>query len=245
MRITKKGEPDKRCGPHARSSKVNWDEIVPLFGTISDAEIGRRYGISRERVRQVRNKHGQSKHVSVLREQVLPLLGTMPDNLVAEKFGIGTLWVGILRRRLGIAPYPKYDYSQIDPLLGTVSDFELAKRIGASPTAVYAHRKKKGIPAKPLGKGIDWDHEPNLGKVPDKFLAEYYGVCTSAVFQARSRRGVPSFSTWQDAQFKNWNDLSPEQRRIAFAGLLRKASEKIVDGAAATQAFFSDESRQK
>lgn len=196
MRITSKGQPDKRCGSHNKDSKVNWDEIAPLFGTIPDAEIGRRYGLSRERVRQVRKQHNQAPWKSTLRERTIPLLGKISDREIAKQLGVTDNWVGVFRRKQGVPRLSpvKYDWAKVDASLGVLSDSEIARTFGASLNAVFRRRTDKGIPAKP--RGVNWGNEPDLGKLPDKFLAERYGVCLGAVSQARKRRGIP---TWLKA----------------------------------------------
>lgn len=63
-RFCKSGRSRKR----QRRQKVDWDAAAPLLGTMPDAELGRRLGVSRERVRQVRKAHGIPKHCTCNKE---------------------------------------------------------------------------------------------------------------------------------------------------------------------------------
>ena len=105
--------------------QTNWTEdLLSLLGTMSDAEIARKLGISRERVRQKRSERGIKKYsglsvearmkrdqASSLRfwtNEELSLLGTMSDEDVALKIGLNlqkVFIVSCMRNRLNIKSY--------------------------------------------------------------------------------------------------------------------------------------------
>ena len=46
-----------------RKKKASWEALVRCLGTATDTELGRRFGYSKERVRQIRNQFGIPKYI--------------------------------------------------------------------------------------------------------------------------------------------------------------------------------------
>lgn len=116
--------------------------------------VGERFGISRERVRQIRQRWGYaptSERRSVRRkaveDQCMDLLGTMPDAAVARRIGETSQYVSYVRNANGIAPYTFDALEGFEHLLGTMSDGAVARASGASIPTVEGRRKKLGIEA--------------------------------------------------------------------------------------------------
>jgi hypothetical protein len=89
---------------------VNWEKEQANFGRQTDAEIARRLGVSRERVRQKRLQVGIAAPCKKLRKrqwtsEEIALLGTMPDADVSARVGVSANHVAKQRRELGIFRY--------------------------------------------------------------------------------------------------------------------------------------------
>ncbi len=85
---------------------VNWDK-QPL-GEVTDAEIGRRVGVSRERVRQVRSARGIAavpRNTELINWRRVSL-GKRPDQEISDELGICVSAVRSRRIDAGIAGCP-------------------------------------------------------------------------------------------------------------------------------------------
>ncbi len=189
---------------------IDWS-IQPL-GEMTDAEIARQLGVSRERVRQVRAREGIPKYVEPEPEWMAEL-GTRSDPDIAEDYGVSVFVVGGYRERYGVPGYVPPSRWDNEPLLGKVPDTVLAEKHGVHITSVAMARWKRGITAW-KGMEVDWNAETRLGNVPDEVLAEEYGVTVASVWAARRCRGIPQLPyPW---------DLEPLLGKVPDAELARK-----------------------
>ena len=168
-------------------AEVDWS-IQPL-GEMTDAEIARQLGVSRERVRQIRARAGIPKYVEPP-AQWEAQLGTRSDPDIAADYGVPVSLVSSRRKTHGILGYFPSSRWDDEPLLGRVPDRVLAEKHGVHLVSIATARWNRGIPAW-RGASIDWDAETRLGKVYDEVLAKEYGVTSRSVGSARKWRGIP------------------------------------------------------
>lgn len=138
---------------------------VGLLGKVSDAEIGRLNGLSRERVRQIREEHGitpfkgtpgRSKAqriadaLDALDANELALIavdaGKKPDATIAKHIGLDVKLVALYRQRNNIPVYtppPAYTDEQIRLLRSDISAKEAAERVKCSLMTVWRYRHRR------------------------------------------------------------------------------------------------------
>ncbi len=182
---------------------IDWD-AQPL-GEMTDAELGRRVGVTRERVRQIRDRKGVAPYAETKAKEIeeqlqnLGLVGTIADAKIANFADLPLHSVQAFRKRHRIeAAHSKRQIDWDNIQWEGKSDGEISKLTGISQVIVGRRRREAGIPVqsksgpgKCLRKGIDWGDHP-LGEIPDVELALKMGVSSSTVYTARTRRGIPS-----------------------------------------------------
>lgn len=171
------------------------------LGRTPDAELGRRYGISRERVRQFRSMLGiaQASSAPPLRSQlpdsVKSQLGSRPDKQLAREIGVDAHHIRRLRCELGIPAHSPYAgvQDQLAHLFGKVSDIQIAREYGVPAQTVRSWRQKAGIDpfmVSPVRAGVKVPRDGvrqlfEAGK-SDEELAQHY--CTSIRYVQNVRR---------------------------------------------------------
>jgi DNA-binding CsgD family transcriptional regulator len=124
--------------------------LLERLGQEKDSNISRDFGLSRERVRQIRSSFGIQKSQLWRFEEASELLGKTPDSIIARKFRVSPSTVGRYRRIKGIPTKNKKDYGKIletvKDQIGKVSDRKIAKTLGIPFYQVYLFRNKMGIP---------------------------------------------------------------------------------------------------
>ncbi len=180
------------------SDPIDWS-AQPL-GQCSDAELGRRLGVTREAVRQARQRRGVSVYVAP--EPVWHReLGQRSDTDIARDHGLAVPRVYQTRYRLGIERFPstRIDWSRV--ALGDKPDHEVAADLGCLVADVSRARRRHGIPQRfaenaHAGSGIslniDWDQQP-LGEMSDRDIARSLGCSAPSVLGARRKRGIAVF----------------------------------------------------
>ena len=137
--------------------------LVEQIGTVFDARIAEQYGLSRERIRQIRNRLGHSRFEALpplLTDEEVLLLGAMPDAQCGERLGLHPGVVQRERVRRGILSYAVANRKERDTLLGSVQhllgkipDPEIVAMLGHGLTVayVYRYRERHGIHGKRQG----------------------------------------------------------------------------------------------
>lgn len=185
------------------------DSIIAKLGTKSDAELGREYGVTRERVRQIRNDHGiPTFELTPDWASVNDRLDVDTDESLAQRLGVSASAVRRHRKDLGVrktaaCPTERQLDSREDVppdwrnLLGQTSDYSLAKTWKLPAPSVQRLRKKLGRPPirpRPPIK-VNWSDPANvarLGAEPDAKLAQEWGISKAAVAAKRKRLGIPA-----------------------------------------------------
>lgn len=130
--------------------------------------IARKYGISRERVRQLLKQAGVPKpdpfpsKAWKLPKKYIPMLGVKLDKEIAMMTGKSGSAITKIRNAMGIEPASRegtkniiYDHARVIKLYLAGNDGpRVAKLVGCSQPAVYVILKKHNIPRRPKGKRI-------------------------------------------------------------------------------------------
>jgi hypothetical protein len=175
---------------------------------MSDARLGRRWGVTARTVKGARERLGIPGHQ---RHQPRtgplpdppPDLGQVRDLVIAAREGVSLATVHRWRKKLGVAAYDRP--APVD--LGQVPDRVIADREGMSVSAVYHWRKRLGIPSWREGlSSEDWRRhitnaadawvcpEPELlGTMPDATLGALWDVSPMTVGRVRRDLGRKAY----------------------------------------------------
>jgi hypothetical protein len=123
--------------------------LIEQLGTMFDKALAHQYGLSKQRVSQIRQRLEIARYDH--KPEWLSLLGTMSDAALARQTGKGTMTLRRWRRRLNIPVYRSPDdcvpewVTAIRPRFGLVSDQKLADESGMSVMSVNRWRRKLGV----------------------------------------------------------------------------------------------------
>lgn len=177
--------------------------IEQRFKEESNAQIARVYGLSRERIRQLRVAYGIPKSLKMHQKvpsEVLGALGKVSDGEIARMFPQYTRSkIFYVRRVKNIEAAPKQDrFSCLEPIrdrLGTLSDRQLAREMGVTVALVFDYRQKLGIPPfrkSPRSKDFEVVNREKIKNLflsghSDKFIATDVGSTPASVAMIRRR----------------------------------------------------------
>lgn len=107
-------------------------ELISKLGKVRDSVLAREYSMSRERIRQLRERGDIPSFTSKVMNNITPLLGIESDESIAEKFNISDLYVkhkrlkltGVSHRRI----LTENEKTELISLLGKYPDSELADK---------------------------------------------------------------------------------------------------------------------
>ena len=128
-------------------------ERISLIGVVTDTVVSETLGVSRERVRQMREKLERPRPPYIRKALLNPrpskfpwneidlLLGTQTDVKLAELFTCNKATIANRRDSKEISPYRAIDWRPIDPFVGTDYDSVIARRFGLKAKTVAAHRR--------------------------------------------------------------------------------------------------------
>lgn len=126
--------------------------ITDLLGEETDASVGEKYGITRQRVHQFRKKLdvASTRQFIELTPEQIERLGTVNDRILASEWGIAPYLVGQTRRNLGIkawSPWIEHEKALAPYLdqIGKISDPKVAAMAGVNTRVVFEYRKRHNI----------------------------------------------------------------------------------------------------
>lgn len=143
-----------------------WLDRADVLGTVPDPQLAERYGVSRQRIHQVRQKLGISAFTEPIDwTDIDPLLGTEPDQQIAARLDICAQTIANRRRLLGIdrfriSDHPEYGRTDYAALLEYGNE-GAPQRLGCSLSGitrraqVYASRAGKRWPLVVCRTGSD------------------------------------------------------------------------------------------
>lgn len=181
-------------------------EIKALLGTVTDMEIGRRFGIPREKISEWRNILCIDTFISRPSRrydytEADKLIGTTTDRKVSEITGIPLISIIKHRKMRGIPAFINKRQSIVlteekiaDLKILGVSHF--AKKHKMSTHTVYTKRAELGIKLKKFarisGQYVpDWVY-PILGQFLDSHIAKAANVSHERIRQLRVESGIPT-----------------------------------------------------
>lgn len=202
--------------------KPDWELIDPLFGTTTDSEISKIFGLKYTQVRRRRLALGiprcrrptaqdKDQNYSWPNEKynwasVRDRLGIDSDPIIAKELGCTRAAVQLYRKKHGNIPAKNqqytsksFDWAQVDWRYGNKYLYEKHKTQGiGSIKHITDMRRKVGFRSsiqirKP--KVYNYDYTglvSELGKVSDRSLAKKYGLWQSQANRLRTRLGIPS-----------------------------------------------------
>lgn len=194
--------------PRRRRSKpkpkrVDWSSVD---WSLSNADIARNVGLSRERVRQVREEMGLEASPSVTRtkleaewrERLLEAgVETAHFAEVVRRLGVEETTARKWMKRLGMESPSLYMDWDNEERLGKMSDVELAILLGVAQNTVCQARTRRGIPPfeGPRRKYVKWNPELNalLGTMTDGKVAQATGASHLNVFMRRKKLGIAAY----------------------------------------------------
>jgi hypothetical protein len=148
------------------SPEIRQRAITAGIGTTTDTEVAERMGVTRERVRQIRNAMGlpcmrdamaavrhretTEARASIVRSAVAK---NVPVAHVARELGMSEQTLYVAAREAGVrmrrGPPPKFDWDAVD---WTRRNVDITRDLGCSRNAVSRERKRRrehGIPTPP------------------------------------------------------------------------------------------------
>ncbi|MEC8306834.1 MAG: hypothetical protein VXZ72_03155, partial [Chlamydiota bacterium] len=177
--------------------------LLEQVGTLPDSQIAEQYVLSRERIRQIRNRLGIKRsqgRPQGISDDMVSLLGTETDAYLAEKWGVSTPCVQKWRQDRGIPSFRASNRQKKDDLIGSVHhllgkvpDSEIVAMLGHGTTnqQVYEYRKRHGIQGKRQGtrwNPLDRSEITRLFKAgfSDKEIAQHIKAHPGTVSQIRT-----------------------------------------------------------
>lgn len=188
---------------YVRNIEARHPGLLARLGKESDEAVGASYGVSRQRIQQIRKilDVGPSSVPSVFPEESVHLLGTHSDIALAEMLGLPLYRVKHARESRGIPVFtyvPPFEgkIRAYEHLLGTISDSKVAKIAGVTTSEVQRFRKKHSIKTKVLSSKhadfvrLDYDEIRSLfyeGKT-DAQIAQAVGTTAGTVQNYRTMK---------------------------------------------------------
>lgn len=131
--------------------------IADVMSGMTMSEVGRRHGVSRERIRQIVRKANVTPRCGrdnrqALRDQVTELvLEGLDDAAVAARLGLTVLGVASDRRSVGLSEAGHFEH-RLDAIRSGVeagcSIRQIALRLGIRPTTLQTQAKNHGLSSK-------------------------------------------------------------------------------------------------
>jgi len=160
--------------------EANHPGITDLLGQVPDSAVASKYGISRQRVQQIRVRLGVPSYSEQegigrpLTDDEVSLLGTMPDNELGMVLNTGRHRVSCERKKRGIPPFSPMDVLDdlLEPVkdqLGKVSDRKLARKLGLRTGQVQRYRNARGIPTEILSPRCEGFEPLDRGEITRLF----------------------------------------------------------------------------
>ena len=131
----------------AERTESKYPGLVGRLGTTTDAGLADDYGLSRERVRQIREAVGKSKYQPPIPECLREAVGKFPDKALANLFDMKVSHVQRLRQSQDVPAYQKWRerLDALQPLLGKFADNRLAVLGGVPSQYLSRERLRLGI----------------------------------------------------------------------------------------------------
>jgi transcriptional regulator with XRE-family HTH domain len=193
--------PRSRVREYREKVEAKYPGMLEMLGDSTDQVVGDEYGLSRQRIQQIRKKLG----IEACQTPFLPtseqiaLLGTRTDRDLAAEWRVSSNTVSRIRRDRNISawtPWVEYEKA-LEPHLdkiGKISDPKVAKIAGVTVRVVYEYRHRKGIKTSVLAPTHEDFVPHDRGEIEELFkegwsdeeIAEIIGSTRGTVQNIRS-----------------------------------------------------------
>jgi hypothetical protein len=153
---------DLRRGPKPRPPQIAADTterkypgLLARLGKEQDIDLAKEYGLSRERIRQLRSRLTERPtYRAKAKAEIFDKLAALGDVVanthsadLAKKTGLPEYWINQYKGARGIpALSAKLDLAPVKHLLGTMSDLALGRKLGHAASTIARAREDFGIP---------------------------------------------------------------------------------------------------
>jgi hypothetical protein len=162
------------------------ETVLPLLGTMSDADLARRYGGFGSRYAQLRKKHG----IAAFQPEKSGPLESGPERKQQQRPAASEARkLSRFRRRKPTYTLP----DEVMARLGKVNDSQLSLESGVPYQRIKHYRTWLQIPAYRKRRVIEQELIDSLGKMKDEDVAAKFGRTHSWVRKERKKRGIPGF----------------------------------------------------
>lgn len=180
-------------------------EIIELFGKETDQTIGLKYGLSRQRIHQIRKKLGikpYNEKINIWDIEIPDL--TISNKIIREQTNLSNNAIRKRRHASNIRyKKEKIDWSAVQ--FGEMNDEEIAEKYNISINSVCSYRKKHNIPCVKRTKNF-WKRGPKrfeitkemielFGKMPDISIARLFNCGKLTIAKRRKELGISSFKS--------------------------------------------------
>jgi hypothetical protein len=150
----KRGAPAKTYEQYRADIEAKYPGLADELGKVTDTELGTKYGVSRQRIHQFRQRLDVDAFFTPLSLDLTPdqvaLLGNRPDVELSEKWDVPAYHIASLRKELKIeaySPWPEYEklLAPYRDKIGKISDPQVAEMAGVPTRIVFDYRHRKGI----------------------------------------------------------------------------------------------------
>jgi len=238
----------RKLPPH-KNRKMCPPNLVPLLGTMTDKEMGKRGKVSYSTARNWRLRHnvpayqGGGTVNGVPREEVIKILGENTDPQAGKILGVTRSRIQQVRVLLNIPSATERRKVEregkddamavaLQPFmdqLGQISDEDLAAKAAVTQKFVTATRLDRGIPYyNPLEEKME-SVRHLMGEVSDTQLAKRLGVPPQSVTRYRNKWDIPTKHKgfkdlaridWEEA-FKMWKEGATDREIAEKVGSTR------------------------
>lgn len=125
--------------------------LYEKLGKFQDSQLAEEFGLSRERIRQIREEFDVPKFKLQIPKEAESLLGQVSDRELARTFEVPSSRIAKARKVQKVEPHKNqksYDELLKDPSskVGVISDRKVARKLGIAICHVRDFRIKQGIP---------------------------------------------------------------------------------------------------
>lgn len=181
--------------------------FISMLGVCPDVEIASACGLTRERIRQIREAYGVPPFHEMRRKQIAEHAAEHGIEATTKALDVSASAVRHACHACGVIPAPRLraaeKFLQLNSdILGKKTDREVAKITGRKTTTVSRIRASLGIPAQTdkigstpeeIVKRFTPEMDALLGTMTDSALAELLDLHHMTVWNRRKKLGIPPF----------------------------------------------------
>ena len=181
--------------PSTLYTLIEDSDVLALLGSMTDAELSRRTGISANKIYSARKARGIPRYDKMqvrLTNEVMRLLGTMSDRSLSKLTGV-TCYV--IREARSAHNIPSFSQHKGKQHKGTKSEPRKRRYLPNFPNPIFGFAKPPYPPVQ-AGKGIVLPYLNDVGRrllvwASDVYLSKRLNISLRAVGKLRAQHGIP------------------------------------------------------